>query len=163
MSSAEMPAASLVLIAEDKETYRNELVRQLRSKGYRTLIAKDGEQALDMMLNFGKMVNAIVTDYRMCEDGKYNADYLLREMEKEKIPMRPTVLFTAEPGQALTSMYDILGIKDRSEYTDSSPPNAESRRMVDADIAILKKHRFHNPQNGLTLHVVPKTMVLWML
>jgi CheY-like chemotaxis protein len=150
----------LVLIAEDREGIKGELVRQLRSKGYRTLVASDGDQALYMMRSYGKMVSAIVTDFNMSDDGTRNADRLLRGMQQENIPMRPTVLFTAEPGNALASMYDVLGINNRSEYTDTPEPTAEQRQVVSGDIVDLKKQRFSNDKNGLTLHVVPKSIEL---
>jgi CheY-like chemotaxis protein len=150
----------LVLIAEDRDGIKGELVRQLRAKGYRTLVASDGDQALYMMRSYGKMVSAIVTDFNMSDDGARNADRLLRGMEKENIPMRPTVLFTAEPGNALASMYDVLGIQNRNEYTDTPEPTAEQKQVLNGDIVELKKQRFTNDKNGLTLHVVPKSIEL---
>lgn len=159
-SATDTTKGPLILIAEDREGIKGELVRQLRSKGYRTLVASDGDQALYMMRTYGSMITAIVTDYNMSDDGTRNADRLLRGMQDEKIPMRPTVLFTAEPGNALASMYDVLGIQNRNEYTDTPAPTAEQRQVINGDVVELKKQRFTNDSNGLKLHVVPKSIEL---
>ena len=147
-----------ILVVEDNPTVRNEIAHQLRSRGYSTFIAKNGDDALNKMRTFGKIIDAIVTDYNMGSNGAYNADYLLRNMAEEKIPMKPTVLFTAEPGNALNSMYDVLGIKSRSEYTDTPLPTHAELEVVEGDIIQLTKQYFANPENGLTLFVVPKTI-----
>jgi len=158
LPSANKLETPLLLIVEDKESIRNELARNLRSKGFHTLIAPDGDQALGLIRLYGKMVDAIVTDYNMSKDGSHNADYLLREMAAEKLPMKPTVLYTSEPSNALRSMYDVLAIQTRSEYTDAPEPTAEMQAEVEGDVARLTKYRFSNTETGLTLHVVPKTM-----
>ena len=54
-----------ILLVEDEETIRNLFEQELKAKGYLVLTAKDGQEALDRVSQWGKSIDLLVTDVVM--------------------------------------------------------------------------------------------------
>ena len=62
---ADLTGGGTVLLVEDEDAVRTFGSRALRNKGYRVLEANDGEQALDVINDFGQPIDLIITDVVM--------------------------------------------------------------------------------------------------
>ncbi|OYV97858.1 MAG: hypothetical protein B7Z62_05090 [Deltaproteobacteria bacterium 37-65-8] len=58
-----------ILLAEDEESVRNLMEQTLKSYGYRVLIARDGEEAVDLFHRRGKEIAIVLLDLVMPKMG----------------------------------------------------------------------------------------------
>ena len=84
-----MRRSGTVLIVDDEANMRRVLEALLRRQGYRTLVASDGEAALDVLSE--EPVDAVVTDLRM----PHMNGLELLEAARQRHPAVPIVLLTA--------------------------------------------------------------------
>jgi DNA-binding NtrC family response regulator len=75
-----------VLLAEDEEMVRDLLEQVLTDAGYSVLVARDGEEALELGLQHAGVIELFVSDVRMPRlDGVSAADRLTLKIPKLKV------------------------------------------------------------------------------
>ncbi len=78
-----------VLIVDDDPIVADSLAERLAEKGYDTLTAHDGQEAIDVMSDISRGVNVLVTDMNM---PRVDGLSLLREMRVRRLDVVPVVI-----------------------------------------------------------------------
>ena len=90
---AASPEPRIVLIVEDEDIVRRMLTRVLGDAGYRTLEARNGEEALRMVMFAYPYLHLVITDVLMPElDGR-----VLGHRLRERWPALPVLYISAYP------------------------------------------------------------------
>jgi len=96
-SGADLTGEATVLLVEDEDAVRVFGSRALRNKGYRVLEAVDGEEALDVINDFGQPIDLIITDVMMPGmDG-----HTLVRLVQEEIPDIKVILMSGYAEDAI--------------------------------------------------------------
>lgn len=83
----------IILVAEDEDAVRRLLTRTLNNAGYRTLEARNGEEALRMAIFAHPYLDLVITDVVMPElDGR-----ALGQRLRERLPSLPVLYISAYP------------------------------------------------------------------
>ncbi len=102
MSESSRPSGT-ILIVEDNDFIRMQLLKFLSEEGYSVVEARSGKQALDL---FGKHITAIVSDVRMEPMGGFE---LLRKIQAVGSKV-PSVLVTSDQDPDMLSEATKLGV-----------------------------------------------------
>lgn len=156
-----MADAPLILIAEDKKNISQRLDAAFKALGFRTLVCAHGGEALEVMRARGAEVNGMVLDYEMRGTGsdatrRLNGDEFLRALLAENLPLPPTVLYTAEPSNALPAMHDVLGVAWR-DYSATEPKSAGEKIAGNGPVT-LSRHSFADIGHRRSVAVVTKSV-----
>lgn len=85
-----------ILVAEDFQTSRKVIVNALARKGYKTLEAGDGAEALDMF--DGRSIDLLVTDFNM--PNMNGAELVAALRKKDKYKYIPVLVLSTEIKQS---------------------------------------------------------------
>ena len=87
------PDPRIILVAEDEDMVRLVLTRVLNNAGYRTLEARNGEEALQMAIFAHPYLHLVITDVVMPKlDGR-----TLGHRLNERLPSLPVLYISAHP------------------------------------------------------------------
>jgi two-component system cell cycle sensor histidine kinase/response regulator CckA len=93
----DLTGEATVLLVEDEDAVRLFGSRALRNKGYRVLEAGDGEQALDVINEYGAPIDLIITDVMMPGmDG-----HTLVKLVQEELPNIKVILMSGYAEEAI--------------------------------------------------------------
>ncbi|MBV8940021.1 MAG: response regulator [Alphaproteobacteria bacterium] len=156
---AQQPGVPRILIVEDSFQFRHWLESGLSARGFRVTTAENSQEGLRKAMEAsagGFPFDALITDFSM-GGPELNGDRLIRDLH-QRGALPPTVLYTAEPGNAMAALEPLLGIT-RDEYTDTPPQAATAAAVLEGIGPIhLTRNRFEGIGNRLKVHLVPKTI-----
>jgi CheY-like chemotaxis protein len=102
------PAPKEILIVEDDEDIRDSLAELLTSRGFRTRVAADGQDALEMIRRKGRRPSLILLDLMMpVLDGQ---GFLQHKSEDPTLDGIPVVLVTAQPSEGARRFPSVRGV-----------------------------------------------------
>ena len=118
-----------ILLVEDEQAIRDLFKSTLTAKGYRTLTAADGQEALDLVARWDKPIDLLVTDVVM---PRISGPELVRRLSTVLTDLR--VLYMS--GYTEEDLRDLPDEKRAGLLKKPFPPSqleAEIRRILDAD------------------------------
>ncbi len=101
----------LVLIVDDSPSMRHVTTKLIKNAGWKTLVAKDGVEALEMLQDAGELPDIILTDVEMPRMNGY--ELLSAIKQKENLQKIPVVMITSRTGDKHRQKAFELGV---SEY-----------------------------------------------
>ncbi|QQS41300.1 MAG: response regulator [Acidobacteriota bacterium] len=122
------PASALskttVMIVDDSPSVRHVNSRLVKNSGWEPVVAKDGTEALDLLMSLTELPDVILTDVEMPEMDGYELLSILKQ--NEKLKHIPVVMITSRAGDKHRTKAIELGV---SEYL--SKPYEDSK-LVEA-------------------------------
>ncbi|KAF2828224.1 hypothetical protein CC86DRAFT_289447 [Ophiobolus disseminans] len=112
------PPAKIVMLVEDNKVNQRLGSKMLKSLGYEVIIANDGQEAVDLVVEHAHEIDAILMDQSMPVKDGLAATREIREMEKNgTLPLRngarrPIIAVTAVVGTHAEAMCRAAGAND---------------------------------------------------
>lgn len=120
-----VPASkTTVMIVDDSPSVRHVNSRLVKNNGWEPMVAKDGTEALELLMSAGELPDVILTDVEMPEMDGYELLAILKQ--NEKLKHIPVVMITSRAGDKHRTKAIELGV---SEYL--SKPYEDSK-LVEA-------------------------------